>query len=123
MINSNFRKKMADSWFSYLQIQICKEFEFLENNKDFVASISPVRFFHYEYNTKKIGDYTLDDQTVYKRINKETGKPFKQGYEDENGRIFYSYVNKIGNDGWYLEEWKKDMESFKAKKSQERNNE
>ena len=33
MINSNFRKKMADSWFSYLQIQICKEFEFLENNK------------------------------------------------------------------------------------------
>ena len=33
MINSNFRKKMADSWFSYLQIQICKSFEFLENNK------------------------------------------------------------------------------------------
>ena len=33
MINSNFRKKIADSWFSYLQSQICKEFEFLENNK------------------------------------------------------------------------------------------
>jgi len=33
MTNSNFRKKMADSWFSYLQNQICKEFEFLENNK------------------------------------------------------------------------------------------
>ena len=33
MINSNFRKEMADSWFSYLQSQICKEFEFLENNK------------------------------------------------------------------------------------------
>ena len=33
MINSNFRKKMADNWFSYLQDQICKEFEFLENNK------------------------------------------------------------------------------------------
>ena len=33
MINSNFRKKMADNWFSYLQSQICKEFEFLENNK------------------------------------------------------------------------------------------
>ena len=33
MINSNFRKKMADSWFSYLQSQICKEFELLENNK------------------------------------------------------------------------------------------
>ena len=33
MINSNFRKKMADSWFSYLQSQICKEFELLEDNK------------------------------------------------------------------------------------------
>ena len=33
MITSDFRKKMADSWFSYLQSQICKEFEFLEDNK------------------------------------------------------------------------------------------
>jgi len=33
MINPDFRKKMADSWFSYLQIQICKSFELLENNK------------------------------------------------------------------------------------------
>ena len=33
MITSDFRKKMADNWFSYLQSQICKEFEFLENNK------------------------------------------------------------------------------------------
>ena len=33
MIKSNFRKKMADRWFSYLQNQICKEFENLEKNK------------------------------------------------------------------------------------------
>ena len=33
MFNINFRKKIADNWFSYIQIQICKEFEFLENNK------------------------------------------------------------------------------------------
>ena len=33
MINSEFRKKMADSWFSYLQVQICKSFEILEGNK------------------------------------------------------------------------------------------
>ncbi|MDC0488727.1 oxygen-dependent coproporphyrinogen oxidase [Pelagibacteraceae bacterium] len=33
MTTINFRKKMADSWFAYLQSQICKEFEFLENNK------------------------------------------------------------------------------------------
>ena len=33
MINSNFRKKITDSWFSFLQSQICNEFELLENNK------------------------------------------------------------------------------------------
>ena len=33
MIKPDLKKKMADSWFSYLQIQICKSFEFLENNK------------------------------------------------------------------------------------------
>ena len=33
MITSEFRKKMASSWFSYLQSQICKEFEAIENNK------------------------------------------------------------------------------------------
>ena len=33
MINSKFKKEMTDSWFSYLQSQICKEFELLENNK------------------------------------------------------------------------------------------
>jgi len=33
MITSEFRKKIADSWFSYLQTQICKEFEYLEKNK------------------------------------------------------------------------------------------
>ncbi len=33
MINSDFRKKMADSWFSFLQSQICKEFEIFEKGK------------------------------------------------------------------------------------------
>ena len=33
MKNLEYRKKMADSWFSYLQSQICKEFEIIENNK------------------------------------------------------------------------------------------
>ena len=33
MIKSDFRKKIVDSWFSYIQTQICKEFELLENNK------------------------------------------------------------------------------------------
>ena len=34
-----------------------------------------------------------------KRLNLITGKPFEQGFVDENGRVFYAYVNKIGNDG------------------------
>ena len=58
-----------------------------------------------------------------KRLNSITGKPFEQGFIDENGRVFYSYVNKIGNDGWYLEEWKKDMEAYNFKKRKETNNE
>ena len=33
MITPDFKKEMADSWFSYLQTQICKEFEYLEKNK------------------------------------------------------------------------------------------
>ena len=33
MINSEFKKKMTNSWFDYLQSQICKEFEILERGK------------------------------------------------------------------------------------------
>ena len=33
MINSNFRKKMTDNWFTYLQSQICKEFQFFEKGR------------------------------------------------------------------------------------------
>ena len=58
----------------------------------------------------------------FKRLNSETGKPFEQGFVDENGRVFYSYVNKISNDGWYLEEWKRDMTDFDFKKRKEDSN-
>ena len=33
MIKTEFKKKMADSWFEYLQSQICKEFEILEKGR------------------------------------------------------------------------------------------
>ena len=45
MINSEERKKIADSWFSYLQTQICKEFEFFEKGKQ--------KFKKREWNKKK----------------------------------------------------------------------
>ena len=52
----------------------------------------------------------MDDR--YKRLNRITGKPFCAGYQDEDGRIFLRYLSKQGNDGYYLEEWKKDIKSF-----------
>ena len=33
MVKSDFRKKIVDNWFSYLQNQICKEFEIIEKRK------------------------------------------------------------------------------------------
>ena len=55
----------------------------------------------------------MDDR--YKRLNSATGEPFQAGYKDETGRIFLRYLNKQGNDGYYLEEWKKDIKNFKDK--------
>ena len=55
----------------------------------------------------------MDNQ--FKRPNKLTGEPFEPGFEDESGRVFLRYLNKHGNDGYYLEEWKKDMSSYLKK--------
>ena len=52
---------------------------------------------------------------IHKRINQTTGKPFQEGDVDLSGRVFKKYHHKIGNDGYYLEEWKKDIENFKDK--------
>lgn len=55
----------------------------------------------------------MDDR--YKRLNQDTGKPFNEGYQDENGRYFIRYLNKQGNDGYYFEEWAKDKNTFLKK--------
>ena len=54
----------------------------------------------------------------YKRPNRLTGKPFEPGFKDESGRVFYGYLNKQGNDGYYLEDWKRDMASYLSKKEE-----
>ena len=46
MISPDDRKKITDKWFSYLQIQICKSFERLEDNK--------FKFSKREWNKKNI---------------------------------------------------------------------
>ena len=55
----------------------------------------------------------MDDR--YKRLNKDTGEPYVEGCQDENGRFFVRYLNKQGNDGYYFEEWAKNKDAFLKK--------
>ena len=55
----------------------------------------------------------MDDR--YKRLNKDTGETYEEGFQDENGRFFVRYLNKQGNDGYYFEEWAKDKDAFLKK--------
>ncbi len=55
----------------------------------------------------------MEDQ--FKRVNRLTGKPYESGFQDESGRVFLRYLERHGNDGYYLEEWKKDMETYNKK--------
>ena len=71
MINSELRKKMADSWFSYLQMQICKSFEQLEKNK--------FQFTKRDWHKKKISEcggtsYLLTGGKIFDKVgvNKST---------------------------------------------------
>ena len=71
MINTNFKKKMTDSWFSYLQNQICKTFESLENNK--------FKFYKKDWKKKKEKEgggtsYILSGGKVFEKVgvNKST---------------------------------------------------
>ena len=71
MISSDFRKKMADSWFSYLQIQICKSFELLEKNK--------LKFSKRKWNKEKKSEgggtsYLLTNGKIFDKVgvNKST---------------------------------------------------
>ena len=71
MISLDFRKKMTDSWFSYLQMQICKSFELLENNK---SKFSKREW--YKKNEKEGGgtSYLLTGGKVFDKVgvNKST---------------------------------------------------
>ena len=71
MITLDFKKKMADKWFSYLQIQICKSFELLENSKS--------KFSKRDWHKKKIKEgggtsYLLSGGKTFDKVgvNKST---------------------------------------------------
>lgn len=86
---------------------IKKNLEFLEKNQDFVASISPVRFFKHQYNSKKIGDYSVDDNVVYDRINKAlklnaNGRFYSLFRADKLKKLKYINNDYLGDDFPYI---------------------
>ena len=71
--------------------------------------------------TKPISGRVKSDSDIYLLNVQIESLPSKTTTKsDENGRFFLRYLKKQGNDGYYLEEWKKDFESF-AKKADELN--
>ena len=93
MKNNEFRKKIADSWFSYLQSQICKEFEILDNGKK-----KFIRRDWYKKNKNEGGgiSYLLTGGNIFEKVgvNKSTvsGKFKKE---------FRSKILGASNDGKY----------------------
>ena len=103
MKNSEFRKKMADSWFSYLQTQICKEFEIIEKNKK--------KFVQRDWfkNNKKEGggtSFLLSNGNIFEKVgvNKSnvSGK-FKKEFRSKilgaskNGRYWASGISVVAH--------------------------
>ena len=103
MIKSNFRKKMADSWFSYLQNQICKEFEFLEKGKK--------KFVRRNWNKENKNEgggtsFLLSEGNVFEKVgvNKSTvcgkfSKEFRHKIlgAGKNGRYWVSGVSVVAH--------------------------
>ena len=103
MINSDFRKEMADSWFSFLQTQICKEFEFLEEGKKkFIKRV-------WHKNNKNEGggtSFTLLGGKIFEKVgvNKSTvsGK-FEKKFREKilgaakNGKYWASGISVVAH--------------------------
>ncbi|OUV59991.1 MAG: coproporphyrinogen III oxidase [Candidatus Pelagibacter sp. TMED128] len=103
MKNSDFRKKMADSWFTYLQRQICKEFELFEKGKR--------KFIRRDWSKKdkKEGggsSFLMSEGSVFEKVgvNKSTvsGK-FKKKFRskilgaNKNGKYWASGVSVVAH--------------------------
>ena len=103
MIKSEFRKKITDSWFSYLQKQICKEFEILEKGKK-----KFIRRDWYKKNRKEGGgvSYTLSNGNIFEKVgvNKSTvsGK-FKREFKskmlgaNKSGKYWASGISVVAH--------------------------
>ena len=104
MISSDYRKKITDSWFSYLQMQICKSFELLENNK--------FKFSRRDWYKKKVKEgggtsYLLTNGKIFDKVgvNKSTvsgifPKKFRSnilGAEKNKGKYWASGVSVVAH--------------------------
>ncbi len=102
MINLSYRKKVVDSWFSYLQNLICKEFESLEGKKKFLKRE------WYKKDRKEGGgvSYLLTEGNVFEKVgvNKSTvsGK-FKKEFRSKilgaqkDGKYWASGVSVVAH--------------------------
>ena len=102
-INLENKKQMTDSWFSYLQSQICKEFEFLENNK--------TKFSRRDWKKKKIKEgggtsYLMSGGKIFEKVgvNKSTvsgifQKKFRQMIlgASKDGRYWASGISVVAH--------------------------
>ena len=92
MINLDLRKKMADSWFSYLQNQICKEFEYLEDNK--------IKFSKRNWNKNKKSEgggvsFLLSNGKIFEKVG--VNKSTVSGIFPKNFRSKILGASKKGN--------------------------
>ena len=103
MINSEFKKKMVDRWFSYLQSQICKEFEFLEKGRK--------KFIRRDWNKKNKNEgggtsFLLSGGRVFEKVgvNKSTvagkfNKEFKKRIlgANKDGKYWASGISVVAH--------------------------
>ncbi len=101
MKNSKYRKKMADSWFSYLQTQICKEFEIIEKGKK--------QFVKRNWYKKKGGggtSFLLSNGSIFEKVgvNKSTvtgtfQKEFRSKIlgANKNGKYWASGISVVAH--------------------------
>ncbi len=103
MISSDYKKKIADNWFSYLQMQICKSFELLEKNKSKFSKRD-----WYKKNIKEGGgtSYLLTNGRIFDKVgvNKSTvsgkfPKKFRSSIlgAEKHGRYWASGVSVVAH--------------------------
>ena len=102
MITLEYKKNIADSWFSFLQSQICKEFELIEKNKKFIKRS------WYKKNKRNGGgtSFILKNGNIFEKVgvNKSTvtgkfEKKFRQKIlgAEKNGKYWASGISVVAH--------------------------